>query len=151
MCSFLLGCFIMANISTFMLCGAIEKIGDRNINAVQLISPQVLLCPPCIPGSFSFGLSAGIVNLDTSISHDFYFEIVDPNNDVIYKADKQKINCLTSKITIPIKYQGFMFCSDIRNLMLKMAGEYIFKVYVDEKEIDKRCFSVYSENILNGN
>ena len=141
----------MPKISTFMLCGSINNYAGRDINAVHLLSPQVLLCPPCIPGSFSFGVAVGIANIDTTKNHSFFFEISDPDNKVIQKSIKSVLGVHNIKINIPIKYQGFMLCTDIRNLLISKPGEYCFKVYIDDKEIDKRNFAVYSENILNEN
>ena len=139
----------MPKISTFMLCGAINNYTGRDINAVQLFSPQVLLCPPCIPGSFSFGVAVGIVNIDTTKKHSFFFEIVDPDNKVIQKSIRSELNEHKLKIAVPVRYQGFMLCTDIRNLLINKTGEYCFKVYIDDKAIDNRSFAVYSENILN--
>ena len=109
----------MAKIAMFMLCDAISPEHSQ----MKLISPQFVLRPDFIPGNFSFGICAGISDIDAS---DAYKQA--------YLDAKEE--------DIPREAQGFMIAMEVRNIPVKLEGEYKFVLYINGEEEDRHGFYI---------
>ena len=135
----------MLEISMFMLCDSIII----NPQGPQLISPQAILRPSFIPGNFSFGLSAAITGIKTSIPHSFYFHIKNPKGKIIHQSPVQNIpvDANIASDDIPEKYQGIVMAIDVRNLPLEEEGEYQFSIIVDNSDTASHSFPIYKKEL----
>ena len=107
----------MAKLFSFTICDSINNLPASGGTVPMLIAPQIALRPQFVPGNFSFGLAIGMSETDLPI---------------ISKGD-----------TLPQKYQGFMMCVDIRNLVIPCEGEYIFTFYLNGECVAKQSVPIF--------
>ena len=114
----------MAKIAMFMLCDAISPEHSQ----MKLISPQFVLRPDFIPGNFSFGICAGISDI--------------PDDKIIYRLPDSNFERDAKEEDIPREAQGFMIAMEVRNIPVKLEGEYKFVLYINGEEEDRHGFYI---------
>ena len=136
----------MVKITSFMICNTIEKTTgvDPESGAPILVSPQVSVRPEFIPSNFSFGVAAGITNIDPSSDSRVKITIENPDGEIIFESDTVDLpKASNTDKKMPINYQGYMLTLDIRNLQIKKEGCYKFKVFIDDSLIDTKDIPIY--------
>ena len=75
--------------------------------------------------------------------------ITSPDNEVVQKVE----NITNTEVSenpvdtmIPNKYKGYIFMTNIRNMVIKKEGRYILSVFVDDNEIDEIVIPVYKKS-----
>ena len=75
--------------------------------------------------------------------------ITSPDNEVVQKVE----NITNTEVSenpvdtmIPNKYKGYIFMTNIRNMVIKKEGGYILSVFVDDNEIDEIVIPVYKKS-----
>jgi hypothetical protein len=137
----------MAKISTFIYC---EGFGNTNnpqnsknsASSLAIFGPMQILTPPFIPGSYSFGILIGVIDLDMSIEHSFEFTFTEQDEKTsLFSTNKIQITP-QERITLKKELQGFMINFDLRNVVFKKGGLYIGKAYIDKEEIGEMPINV---------
>ena len=135
----------MARIAAFMLCDAINNINAPDGSTVpQLVSPRTVIRPSIIPGSFSFGIAIGIEDIDLKQRNKIKFEIVSPDGEILQASGENELPIFDNNDDIlPVEYQGFTLSIDIRNLVIKNAGVYKFKFFVNDNNIGTQRIPIF--------
>lgn len=142
----------MAKLSMFVVC---DNINNINVNAggeirsvPQLTAPQVVLRPMFIPGSFSFGIAAGVVGVNLQEKTKVRFTIANPEGKIINDSGETEFPIIDQADSLPTEYQGFMLSMDIRNIVFEMPGDYIFTLFVNGEEAGSHEIPVFEGNKL---
>lgn len=134
----------MARIAAFMLCDAINNINAPDGSTVpQLVSPRTVIRPSIIPGSFSFGIAIGIEDIDLKQSNKIKFEIISPDGEVLQASGENALPIFDNDDILPVEHQGFTLSIDIRNLVIKKAGVYEFKFFVNDNNIGTQMIPIF--------
>ncbi len=128
----------MAKIAMFMLCDAISPEHSQ----MKLISPQFVLRPDFIPGNFSFGICAGISDIRPTTDTKMGFSIISPDDEIIYRLPDSNFERDAKEEDIPREAQGFMIAMEVRNIPVKLEGEYKFVLYINGEEEDRHGFYI---------
>lgn len=137
----------MAKISSFMICDTIVNlITPQGISVPQLISPQPILRPPFIPGSFSFGISIGVLDIDYKISNVVKTIIYSPEGVEIHNSGNIDLGKIPKDEFLPEKYQGFVLSTDIRNLIIHEEGIYTIEIFVNDTSVGKKEIPVFKRD-----
>ena len=121
----------MAKLFSFTICDSINNLPASGGTVPMLIAPQIALRPQFVPGNFSFGLAIGMSEIDLHISNKLKLVIQSPDGNVIHDSGETDLPIISKGDTLPQKYQGFMMCVDVRNLVIPCEGEYIFTFYLN--------------------
>ena len=132
----------MVKISMFMLCDALSLVKSQ----MTLISPKPILRPHFIPGNFSFSLCIGMSGIRPTTQTKIGFYITDPHGDVVHKFYSIPFEKDAKEEDIPLEAQSIMLAMDIRNIPVKLEGEYKFVLYVDGQEADSHGFYIYKKS-----
>lgn len=135
----------MAKLFSFTICDSINNLPVPGGAVPMLIAPQIALRPQFIPGSFSFGLAIGMSGIDLHISNKMRIVIQSPNGDSIYDSGENNLPLTSKEDTLPQKYQGFMMCLDIRNLVIRCEGEYVFTFYLNGECVANQPVPVFKK------
>lgn len=131
----------MTKVSFFLVCETI--IGGTAGPVIN--TPLLILRPPVIPSTFSFGAVVGITGLPNIKSNDFQIRIYDPSNNKIYESPIHNLPLLTSSGSkIPHEYEGFIMGVDIRNLFFNSEGEYKFEFYLNGEKFGEYKIPVFA-------
>ena len=134
----------MAKLVSFVACASIDNVPTVNGGPItHLVSPQTVIRPQFIPGTFSFGIAAGIADFDMQSKHNFRFTITNPCGQIINDSGEGVIPESSIQDTMPMKFQGFMISIDIRNLVVEYEGEYTFTFYIDEQPIGEHKIPIF--------
>lgn len=137
----------MPTISSFILCDSIMNIqSPPNGNIPQLISPQAVLRPPFIPGTFSFGIAMCIIGLKAQQQNVFMFQIHSPSGEIIQDSGEIDFGELPFDDSMPEKYNGFVISSDIRNLVIRTEGEYTIELFINKDSIGTCVIPIYKRS-----
>ena len=132
------------NVSTFMLCDAINNVNSPQGTVVsQLISPRTVLRPQFIPSAFSFGISIGIEGVDLHKNNKISFKILDPDGNLLQASEDNELPATKNEDTLPTEYQGYVLSIDIRNLIIKKSGLYVFSLSLNGEEICSKNIPIY--------
>ncbi|TKA02503.1 hypothetical protein FA950_20760 [Bacillus thuringiensis] len=133
----------MPHLSTFAISDDSSQIMTPDGPVLQIINPQNLFRLPFIPGTFSFCVTLGILDLNPELDHTVKLVIksaehtdyiaLDSNNMVVPRNP-------TFNKDIPMEAHGVLFNLDFRNLPFRYEGKYIAEVHVDDKLIDTKNF-----------
>lgn len=140
----------MAKITVFMLCDSINTVPTPEGGVLQqLISPQMTLRPQFIPGNFSFGMTVGIQGVDLHVANHIRFTITDPAGTVIQDSGVSDFPPFPEDVqeTMPKEYQGFLMNTDIRNLVIRENGEYLFSIYINDKLVGTQSVPVFQRSM----
>ena len=135
----------MPNISTFMLCDSIQNIPTVDGGFVPgLFSPQLALRPRVIPGAFTFGVAVGIVGVDLTKENILRAEILNPEGKTVFaQADEMLKVVSKDDVHLPKDNQGFILCTEIRNLGIETEGNYKFVVYINNEKIGEKEIPIF--------
>lgn len=126
----------MPRISSYMLCDTIANIQIQpNSSIQQLISPQAVLRPPFIPGTFSFGISICVLGADFQEQNVINFCIINPAKVLVYSSGDIDIGKLPIDASLPEEYNGIVLSTDIRNLELQSEGEYELDLFINKQRV----------------
>ncbi|OPA18218.1 DUF6941 family protein [Bacillus cereus] len=138
----------MPHLSTFAFSDDSSQVMTSEGPVLQIINPQNLFTIPFIPGTFSFSVTLGILDLNPHKDHAVKL--------VIRNAEHEEYVVLDSKdmvvprnpnfnSSIPEGAHGVLFNLDFRNLPFKKEGKYVAEIYVDHNKIDERNFFIVSQ------
>lgn len=136
----------MAKLTAFMLCDSINAIPVPTGGVLQqLVSPQVALRPQFIPGNFSFGIAVGVQGVNLHVTNRIRFTISDPHGEIIQDSGVSEFPPVPEDVQeiLPAEYQGFMMNMDIRNLVLRENGEYLFCIYVNDELVGTQKVPIF--------
>ncbi len=139
----------MAKLFSFTICDSINNLPASGGTVPMLIAPQIALRPQFVPGNFSFGLAIGMSEIDLHISNKLKLVIQSPDGNVIHDSGETDLPIISKGDTLPQKYQGFMMCVDIRNLVIPCEGEYIFTFYLNGECVAKQSVPIF-KRVSNG-
>ena len=137
----------MANLFSFILCDNLNNFQQGPNGPIpMLISPQLALRPPFIPGTFSFGMAVGINDVNVHTPNKMKVTIKTPDGKVIYDSGETELPFSPDEDTsLPTEYQGFMMNIDIRNLPIEKEGAYYFTFLVNGKEVGTKLVPIYKK------
>lgn len=130
----------MAEITSFMLCTAIEKNDSSGLPI--LFNPLLELTPKYIPGQYSFGLCAGITGIDVFAEHKLNFYILTPDRKNITQGEESVLNIPSEAQNPERKNQGIMLTTQLSNLEITCEGNYILQIIVDGEVAAEHTFPV---------
>lgn len=134
----------MAKLVSFVVCESINNMPTPNMGVVpHIVAPQLALRPQFIPGNFSFGILVGIADMNLRTTNKMKFTITSPDGTVIQDSGENELPIIPKEDVLPQKYQGFMMCMDIRNLVIACEGEYSFSFYLNGECIGTQNIPVY--------
>lgn len=134
----------MAKIVSFVICESVNNMPVANMNVVPtLVAPQVALRPQYVPGSFSFGVALGINDINLKHVNKVRFVIKSPEGAVLQDSGVSELPVAPKDSSLPVQYQGFMMCIDIRNLAIPCEGEYVFSFFINEECVGDQIIPVY--------
>lgn len=136
----------MAKITVFMLCDSINNIPIPSGGVLQqLVSPQLVLRPQFVPGTFSFGIAVGIQGVNLHIINRVRFTISDSHGEIVQDSGISEFPPIPEDVpeTMPGEHQGFLMNMDIRNLVVHENGEYIFSIYINDELIGTQSVPIY--------
>ena len=132
----------MPEVYSFMVCDFVNN-SSQGAPIPVLASPKTALRPEFIPGNFSFGVAIGITNIDIHKPNKFKINIYSPHNELSFSFGDAELPPSVDKDTLPAEYQGYMVCTDIRNMAIPEEGVYKISVYVNEELIWEKPLAVY--------
>lgn len=134
----------MPTLTTFTVCESVGNFAPQpNVNIPQLNGPQAVLRPYFIPSSFSFGISAGVIGVDSKKSNSVRFLIKNPEGIIIQDSGESMFPALSEDDSLPNDYQGFVLTLDIRNLIIEEQGVYVFELFVNDESIGTRDIPIF--------
>lgn len=108
-----------------------------------------MLRPMFIPCTHSFAFLIGIADLDLKTQHKVNMIITSPDNEVVQKVEyntNTEVSENPVDTMIPNEYKGYIFMTNIRNMVIKKEGRYVLNVSVDDNEIDEIVIPVYKKS-----
>lgn len=130
----------------FMLCDSINNIPIPSGGVLQqLVSPQVVLRPQFVPGNFSFGIAVGVQDVNLHVTNRIRFTISDSRGTIIQDSGISEFPPIpeNSPEAMPVEYQGFLMNMDIRNLVIRENGVYLFSIYVNDELAGTQSVPIY--------
>lgn len=131
----------MARVSTFMYAeGAAQVQVSSNESKLQISAPLQVLQLLYVPGTFSFSVVIGIMEIDLAQTHQVQIKfkraeddmvIIDTNPMAIPPAPADKVGQL------PLELQGFVFSIGFQNVNFKSPGEYKTELLIDGELLEK--------------
>ena len=144
----------MPKISTFMYAeGAAQIQTSPNESKLQISAPLQVLPLLYVPGTFSFSVVVGIIDLDLSVTHQMQIRfkrsedekiVIDTNPMAIPPANADKLN------ELPTNLQGFIFSMGLQNVNFETEGEYVTEVMVDGEALGGFSINVVKRANKNG-
>ena len=134
----------MAKISSFIICDTIVNLMTPQGDSVpQLVSPQPVLRPPFIPGSFSFGISIGVIDVEFQEVNTIKVIIVSPKGEETYNSGEINLESIPQDELLPKEYQGFILSIDVRNMIIDQDGVYSVEIFVNNESVGRREIPVF--------
>ena len=101
----------MERIVSFIYCDNIktQPAPPPKNQTVQLCDPIQVLSPLHIPGNFSFGISIGIQNIDSSKLNKLQVLFLDPTGNILNDTNIVDIEPYTQTTHLPREYHGIFF------------------------------------------
>jgi len=137
----------MPKLTMFVVCDSVGSFTPQpNVSIPQLTGPQVVLRPVFIPGTFSFGIAAGVLGVDLKHNNEVQFTIKAPNGSIIQDSGKSSIPILAAieEDVLPDEYQGFMLTLDVRNLIIEEEGVYTFTLMINDEIIGSHEIPIFT-------
>jgi hypothetical protein len=146
----------MAELTTFVFSENIEQVPNPSGTGTSLniINPQNVFRPMFIPGTFSFSLTFGLIDVDTTKDHIVNFKLVydegeNESNNIVVDTNNMNIPANpTSDKKLPKEVNGIMFNLDFRNVPFRKAGKYFGIISLDGQEIAKKVLFVYPQESI---
>lgn len=138
----------MPNVNAFLICENITN-GDASRPIPTIEGPATMLRPMFIPCTHSFAFLIGIADLDLKTQHKVNMIITSPDNEVVQKVEyntNTEVSENPVDTMIPNEYKGYIFMTNIRNMVIKKEGRYVLNVSVDDNEIDEMVIPVYKKS-----
>lgn len=121
----------MIRLNNIVFCDNTQQIPSSDNSTVTVITiPFPELCPPYIPGLFSFAVSFGVSGIDADTSYDV---------SLVFSSPKGKI---LSTCTVPLVLPKDMFnitCNvDFRNVLFEEEG--VYQLCIQIKDVKRTEF-----------
>lgn len=136
----------MANLAFFTMCDSINNLQSGEMSIPMLVSPQITLRPKFIPGQFSFGIAFGFRDVELNKQNEFRFTIRQPNGGVVYDSGDMPLPLAPEDSALPVQYQGFSLCCDIRNIEIPCEGEYAIEFHLNGNAISQASLPIFPRN-----
>lgn len=121
----------MPRIGTFVYCEDTELIDGK----MHAINPLLNLSPPFVPGTYSFAVLFGILDVDFEVDHILNFRFYDSQNELVMDSGEINLQSRGHNTTLPRDWWGYMFNFNMRNLPLRHEGVYRSELFVDGEKI----------------
>ena len=136
----------MAELFSFTICESLSNMPVAAAGSVPvLVAPQIALRPQFIPGNFSFGIALGISGVNLKEPNKMKFIVKSPDGAIAYDSGETELPVVTKNDSLPAEHQGFMMCIDVRNLVFRFEGEYIFSLFLNGENIANKSVPVYKK------
>lgn len=97
---------------------------------LHVINPQQVLKPAFVPGMFSFSITVGIVDLDTTVEHEIRLCFTDPQHEQL--MDPITVSSpIGMDADLPQEARGFMMSVNARNVVFDQEGFHQTMVWLD--------------------
>lgn len=136
----------MARITTFVYCENVENGNTPTGPKNNIIGPMNAIRPMFIPGTFSFSIFASILGVDLKAPHTFRIEFFSETKAILDTGNAQ-LPSQSLEPDLPESERGFMINMDFRNVVFEKEGEYVSKVYFDDKLLGE--YPIYVKAIKN--
>lgn len=135
----------MAKLVMFMLCDSINNTPNPQGPGVfpSLVSPCVVLRPSFVPGSFSFGITAGVRDVDLEKPVVLSMQVISPTGEIVHDSGTANFPAMGPNDTLPKEYQGFMINLDIRNMPIQEEGVFEFVLTINGEELARQEIPIY--------
>lgn len=141
----------MPKISTFMYCeGSMNEILPNGQQRIHIVSPQHFFAPQFIPGTLSFSVVFGILEIDTTLPHDLRFFLKSPSGESIVDPGLINIpvNTTPDVMSMPEDMRGFIVNLSFQNVILRDEGEFFSEIYLDDEKIGRYPIKVKGRELL---
>lgn len=127
----------MAHITTFMYC---EEAGVEN-NKTIISNPLLNLTLKYIPGTFSFNISVGIIDVDTKISHvmQVIMRHCETGKEVI-NTEELNIPPSQDEDKLPRELRGALLNLGFKNVDFTEQGKYETQITWDREDLG--CYPI---------
>lgn len=105
-----------------------------------ITNPLNFISIPFVPATFSFGIICGVVDTKGDkgqmvVKFEKEVPTEDSKKDTV-TIGPIRIGDIPQDTSIPEHLQGFIFTVNVKNAILRDAGIYTTRIYLDDKEID---------------
>lgn len=133
----------MPKINMFMVCDSINNIQAAGGPVAQITAPREALRPPIIPGAYSFGIGVGIRGIDLQTPTRIRYTITDSEDNIIFDTGESELPPMSKPDSIPIDFQGFLITTDVRNVVIKADGLYMFNLFVNGEQMEPQEVPIF--------
>ncbi len=134
----------MPELTMFTVCESVGNVSPQpGVNIPQLMGPQTVLRPMFIPGSFSFGVSAGVIGINLKQSNSVKFTIKTPTGQIVQASENAVFPPIFEDDSLPQEYQGFMLTLDVRNMVVEEQGNYSFELFINDESVGSRAIPIF--------
>lgn len=126
----------MPHVSTFMYAeGSMSETTPQNQQRLHVVSPLHIFVPMFVPGTFSFCVVFGILDINTDKDHILRITFSNPNKDeppLIDTGDMHlpRVNDPNAQ-ELPQEMRGIMTNISFQNVVLRYEGIYESEVFFD--------------------
>lgn len=129
----------MPIVSLFVYSDSAQPQQTPQGNQLHILNPQHILRPMFIPGQFSFAITFGILDFDTSIPHLIKYTFSSPNGDILIDTGDgiqlPPIDNVALK-ELPLDMRGFLSSLEFKNIVFATEGEYKSEIFFDGVSLD---------------
>lgn len=142
----------MARVSTFIYCEDVRHDQTPQGMKLNVQNPYATLLPAFVPGNFTFNICFGIegMDLERDLKLRYTFgpsneadNLLVDSNDISLKVERNP-----ETLNIPDAYQGVVMTMEFKNIIFRKNGEYVSKIYLDDKLLGEFPIMVHGRESL---
>lgn len=127
-----------------LFCEGVNVTRDQNGNdKLIFLEPWMNYVVPFLPTQLTFTIIGGIDKLDPNTANEFMMILYDPNNDELY-TQKGKFD-LPEKPDNPSAPPTMTFMIDLKNIQIKVAGNYTAVIFLDGEKLGEQTLPIYEK------
>lgn len=142
----------MPIITTFMYSEGTFNEAIPNGQRLHIVSPLLNLIPAFIPGTLSFSVNFGILDIDMEKEHNIQLKFVNSSNeeDVIVDTNEIPFPIVNDPqmIELPPDMRGIMINVGFQNVVFRTEGTYKTIVYFDGESLGEYPIKVKGKEKL---
>lgn len=146
----------MAIVHTFIYCESsiMDVVPQGQQPKLHIIGPMQVILPMFIPGLFSFGVTFGLLDYNTEVTHTMRYTFKGPGENVPSVIDTHEIpvQIQPADSKIPEDMRGMMMNFDFRNVVMENEGTYLSEIYFDGVKIGEfpiKVRQVVKQSVVN--
>lgn len=132
----------MANVSDVIFCLRATNVEGQGACATTILTA---LTPEYIPGLFTFSVIITLLDIDASTGHQLMVDFISPTEENVVHVESP-LPAINEDNNLPQQYKGINIAMDWNNVNLKVSGEYIIKITVDDILLKEKRIFVKGKN-----